>query len=85
MAYYLSNFIQVLFQVLTLAILARVLISWFPISRDSLLVTILYDVTEPILGPLRRVIPSLGNIDISPIVALVLLQILQGLLLQAVG
>jgi len=38
-------------------------------------VTILYDVTEPILDPLRRVIPRLGMIDITPMVAILLIQV----------
>ncbi|MDP2661829.1 MAG: YggT family protein [Dehalococcoidia bacterium] len=54
--------------------------SWFPISPDNSLVQILYQVTEPIIAPLRRVIPSLGMMDISPLVAMILLQIVASML-----
>ena len=54
---------------LTGAIFIRALLSWFPIDPRNPLVTLLYDVTEPILDPLRRVIPRLGMIDITPLVA----------------
>jgi len=62
--------------VLTGAIFIRALLSWFPIDPRNALVTILYDVTEPILDPLRRVIPRLGMIDITPLVAILLIQVI---------
>ena len=61
---------------LTGAIFIRVLLSWFPIDPRNPLVTILYDVTEPILEPLRRVIPRLGMIDLSPLVAILIIQVI---------
>ena len=61
---------------LTAAIFIRVLLSWFPIDPRNSLVTILYDVTEPILEPLRRVIPRMGMFDLSPLVALILIQVI---------
>ena len=61
---------------LTAAIFFRALLSWFPIDPHNPLVTLLYDVTEPILDPLRRVIPRLGMIDITPLVAIILIQVL---------
>jgi len=62
--------------VLTGAVFVRALLSWFPIDPRNPLVTILYDVTEPILDPLRRVIPRLGMIDITPLVAILLIQVI---------
>jgi YggT family protein len=62
--------------VLTGAIFIRVLLSWFPIDPRNPLVTLLFDVTEPILDPLRRVIPRLGMIDITPFVAIILIQVI---------
>jgi YggT family protein len=65
--------------VLTAAIFIRVLLSWFPIDPRNPLVQLLYDITEPILEPLRRVIPRLGMFDLSPLVALLLIQFLGNL------
>ena len=76
----LVKFVDILFQVLTYAIIARALVSWFPVSPTSPIIRILDDVTEPILGPLRKIVPRLGMMDITPIVALVLLNILSGML-----
>lgn len=80
MADYLRIFVDVLFNVLIIAILIDALISWFPIAPDSPIVRILDDITEPILAPLRQVVPRLGMFDITPIVAMFLLEILQGVI-----
>jgi YggT family protein len=69
-----------IFQVLTFAVLARALMSWFPASPDNPLVRILWKVTEPILAPLRAIIPRIGMIDITPMVAIILLQVIGGVL-----
>lgn len=45
--------------------------------------TILYDITEPILDPLRRVIPRLGMIDLTPLVAIILIQVIGNLAANA--
>jgi YggT family protein len=80
---WLRQFVDLLFQVLIFAIIARALLSWFNLGPSHPLVRILYDLTEPILAPLRRVIPMIGMIDITPIVAIILLQVIQSLLLSA--
>jgi YggT family protein len=83
MASFLATFVEVLFRVLTYAIFARVLLSWFPIRPDNPLILILDEVTEPIMRPLRRIVPRLGMLDITPIVAIVVLQLLQSVLIMA--
>jgi YggT family protein len=75
----LITFFDLLFTLLQFAIIARALLSWLPINRYNNPVTVLLDqITEPILAPLRRYIPPLGGtMDITPIIALILLQVLQ--------
>jgi YggT family protein len=80
----LAGIINLVFTILTFALIGRALLSWFDPGMRSTVGRLLYDVTEPIVGPIRRVIPSLGMIDISPIIALFLLQILNRLLVSAV-
>jgi YggT family protein len=83
---FLLTFIRLLFEILTFAIIARALLSWFPIRPGNpfyTLLVILDQITEPILAPLRRIIPRIGMIDITPIVALILLQVIQQILVQA--
>jgi len=79
---FLRQFVNILFELLTFAIIARALLSWFNLGPDHPIVRVLYDITEPILAPLRRVIPMLGMIDITPFVAILLLQFVQRLLMS---
>ena len=60
----------------SLMIFARIIMSW-GVSPHNRLLHFLIRMTEPLLGPFRRVIPPLGMIDISPIVVLFLLDLLQ--------
>ncbi len=80
----LVYFIDLLFTVLNLAILARVLLSWIRVSPYHPAVDLLYRITEPILAPLRRAIPSTGMVDISPVIALILLQLIQRVLVAII-
>ena len=59
-------------QLLGFAIFARAIISWFPIDRNGPVVQALAAVTDPILDPLRKVIPPIGMIDITPMIAMLL-------------
>jgi len=79
------RFIDILFQVLIFAIIGRALLSWFGMDARHPIGRVLFEVTEPILGPMRRVIPMIGMLDITPIVAILLLQFLQSMVLQAVA
>jgi len=83
MGYLLYNFIDLLFNALTAAIFIRVIISWFGLPPTNRFVMVLHDITEPILAPLRRVIPLVGFLDFSPFVALILLGFVREFLLGA--
>jgi YggT family protein len=80
----LADFIDLFFYLLSLAILARVLLSWVRVSPYHPAVEFLYRITEPILAPLRRIIPPVGMMDISPIIAMLLLQIIQQVLVAII-
>ena len=60
-----------------LLIVIRIVFSWGRVSYRNRIMRFLFDVTEPLLGPLRRIIPPLGWIDISPIVAFIILWLFQ--------
>ena len=76
----ISLIIFILCQLLTVAILLRAIFSWFPLHPSNPVVSILHEITEPILSPLRRVIPSMGAFDITPVVAIIILQLISSLL-----
>lgn len=77
----LYYFITILARILNFAILARILLSWLPIDRGSRFVAILYELTEPILAPLRRIIPPLGGLDLSSMAGLILIGVAERVLL----
>ncbi len=72
-----------LLQLLTFALIGRAILSWIDPRGGWAITRVLGDITEPIMAPLRRVIPPIGMIDISFIVAIILIQVLERLLRQA--
>jgi YggT family protein len=62
--------------ILIVAILARSLLSWFPVSPRNQYVQLLVRVTDPLLEPVRRVVPPLGMIDLSGIIVIVVLYVM---------
>ena len=66
-------------------IIARVLLSWFPLQPGGVMAKInvvLLRVTEPVLGPLRRILPRMGMLDLSPLVAILLITVLSRVVLK---
>jgi YggT family protein len=68
------------FTILKIALIVRVISSWLPISPFSRWVRWSYRLSEPILAPLRRIVPNLGGLDITPILAYFLLSLTESLL-----
>jgi YggT family protein len=72
--------IETIFWLMDLAILLRVLFSWVNADPFNPLVRFTYQVTEPLLAPLRRFIPPFGGLDITPVVALFILDLARRIL-----
>jgi YggT family protein len=66
-----------LLSIYSLLILVRIVFSWARVSYTNRVMRFLVDATEPLLGPLRRMIPPLGWIDISPFVAFLIVWLFQ--------
>ena len=84
---YLVQFVDILSTVLSIALLIRVISSWFNVGPTSPLFPILNivnQVTEPILAPIRRVLPRLGMLDLSPMVALLLLTFIRSVFVRII-
>jgi YggT family protein len=64
----------------SLVVLVAVILSWVPLDRRNPLVTITHALTEPLLAPIRGILPPMGGLDLSPMVLLFALQLLKGLL-----
>jgi len=87
--YILARIINAAFEIMNILIIARVIISWIqPNPSDQRwrkLIGIVYDLTEPILGPIRDLLPtgSIG-IDFSPLVAIFALSIIRSFLIRII-
>ncbi len=62
-----------------LVLIVRIALSWIPHNPHNPIISFLYKITEPVLEPVRRVIPSIGGIDISPIVVFIGLSFIKGI------
>ena len=74
-------FINVLANALAVVILVRVLLSWVPVRLPLGLGDFVFTVSETILGPIRRMLPFMGGLDLSPFVALIAIQVIQRILI----
>jgi YggT family protein len=77
---FLAQFVDIFANILIFAIFVRVILSWIkPVNATSGVSRFLFEVTEPVLSIFRRVIPRLGMIDISPIVAFLVIDLLRSI------
>ena len=79
---FLEAFINVVAQALVLAIFVRVIMSWVPVRLPLGLNDLVWNVTEPVLAPIRRFMPIAGGMDFSPFIALLLIQIITSIILR---
>ena len=73
-----GNILVSLLNLVVIVFIARAIISWFPIGFDSPfrpVVDFLYRVTEPVLAPIRRVLPPLGGLDLSIFVVIIVIRV----------
>ena len=78
----IAQIIGVILTILTWIIVIRALISWVNPDPYNQIVQFLYRVTEPILMPIRRILPAMGGFDLSPIVALVGIMFIRSFVVQ---
>ena len=89
MVYALADLISLAVKIYSLVLLGRVILSWVQPDPSNPIAVFLVRVTEPVLAPVRNLLPAMGGMDFSPILVLFGLQILEEvtirLLLQAGG
>lgn len=78
----LVDLISLVSKAYSFLILGRVIISWVNPDPSNTLVKLLNSATEPVLRPVRNLLPSMGGFDFSPIVVLIGLQVLTNLLIR---
>jgi len=87
MSYNLILILHNLFRVMYFILIARIILSWFPVRPGGIMadiVEVLYSITEPLLAPIRKLIPpvqvGMGYLDLSPMILLMLLSFIRGML-----
>ena len=78
---FVQVFISLFVTALFIVVLGRVLMSWINPRFEGAIAKFLYDTTEPLLSPIRRVLPSTGMIDLAPMILIMALLILMRVLL----
>ena len=73
--------LALLFQFAYLLLIARVIISWVPQLQKNRIAHIIYDLTEPVLRPIRQILPPVGGLDLSVLVVFIALNFLSRILL----
>ena len=85
MNFLLFQVIDMVFNILLIIIIVRVVLSWISHNPSNQFIRIIYQVSEPILKPIREILPITGmGFDLSPIVAFFLLGLLKKILLAVV-
>ncbi len=69
----IADLFRAFLYILLIAIIARALLSWFPISRTNPFVRLVHQITDPLIDPVRRIMPRTGMIDLSPMIVVILL------------
>ncbi|MCH7488985.1 MAG: YggT family protein [Chloroflexi bacterium] len=75
----IGGLLAALIQLLILAILARAVLSWFVRDPCNPIMQALNTITDPILQPLRQIMPRFGMMDFTPLVAIIVLSIIAGM------
>lgn len=77
--------IDMIFYIWQLLLLARILLSWIQVDPYHPAVQFLYAATEPVLRPIREALPQTGMFDFSPLIAIILAELLRMILIQIVN
>ena len=69
----------------TLIVFGSVIISWIQLPPSHPVASFLHTMTEPLLAPIRQLLPAMGGIDFSPFVLLIAIRMVRGFVVSAVG
>ena len=77
--------LRLAFELYSLALFARILFEWIRVPYSSRVMRFLWDITEPLLAPIRSLLPSFGGLDFSPLIAFFLLNFVERLVFMMLG
>ena len=73
--------VQLLFDLYIIVLMARVLLSWVQVDPQNPLVNLVHQLTEPLLAPIRRMLPQSGGLDFSPMIAFIVVLVAEQIVL----
>ena len=74
-----AHFLAQLIDAYSVVVLITVIVSWFQLPPDNPVARITRMLTEPVLAPIRKLIPPAGGLDFSPMILLILLRLVRGM------
>tara|TARA_B100001250_G_C19677422_1_gene734277 strand:+ start:180 stop:428 length:249 start_codon:yes stop_codon:yes gene_type:complete len=77
------SIISITFEILTYIIFIRVILSWFPHNPYQPAIRLIYQISNSILNPIRNAVSPIGGIDISPIIAIFIIQLIKNIILNS--
>jgi len=77
------SIISIAFEILTYIIFIRVILSWFPHNPYQPVIRLIYQISNSILSPIRNTVSPIGGIDISPIIAIFIIQLIKNIILNS--
>ena len=78
----IAELLKLAVYVMVFSIFIRALLSWISMGRSHPMLQLLYSFTEPLMAPARRILPAMGGLDLSPIIAFIVLMLILKLLVQ---
>ena len=84
MAGVLAGIVDLVLTIFELILLARIIASWLNVDPYSPIIQFLFRITEPVLAPIRRMLPPTSGIDLSPLVAFLIIFVLRIVLSQLI-
>ncbi|RJP80180.1 MAG: YggT family protein [Candidatus Zixiibacteriota bacterium] len=79
----LASVLNILFQLAVVLFIGRAVMSWIQADPRQSLVRLFYDLSEPVLGPIRRLVPPIGAVDLSPLIAILIIIFLRHFLVPS--
>ena len=76
------SIINIAFEILTYIIFIRVILSWFSHNPYQPVIKLIYQISDTILSPIRSIVSPIGGVDISPIIAIFMIQLIKNIILK---
>lgn len=82
MSLFIIQVVNTAFTVLVWLVIGRCILSFIPHNPYQPIIKFIYDITEPVMSPFRRLLPTAGAIDFSPILAILAVSLVQRIVIQ---